>query len=194
MKITKQNSGRIKAALIFLTPIIVLIASTALFYSGFSPDGKTNNGILFEPPIELGDLDVSVSSGPLSKEFPGRWTIVHLLNDTCSEDCWKTLYSTRQVNVRLAKNSSRVVRYLLLTENTTLTEQDLEKLSFEYPMLNLGEVKLENLPQEAKDGMPYNPYILFDPLGNGVLMYDVRLPGGELLEDLKRLLQNSKVG
>tara|TARA_B100001146_G_scaffold218531_1_gene224427 strand:- start:20 stop:604 length:585 start_codon:yes stop_codon:yes gene_type:complete len=194
MKITKKNSGRIKAALIFLTPIIVLIASTALFYSGFSPDGKTNNGILFEPPIELGDLDVSVSSGPLSKEFPGRWTIVHLLNDKCSESCWKTLYSTRQVNVRLAKNSSRVVRYLLLTENTTLTEQDLEKLSFEYPMLNLGEVKLENLPQEAKDGMLYNPYILFDPLGNGVLMYDVRLPGGELLEDLKRLLQNSKVG
>jgi len=61
-------------------------------------------------------------------------------------------------------------------------------------MLNLGEVKFENLPHEAKDGLPYNPYILFDPLGNGVLMYDVRLPGGELLEDLKKLLQNSKVG
>ena len=41
MKISEQNSGRIKAAIIFLTPIIVLIASTALFYSGFSPTGKT---------------------------------------------------------------------------------------------------------------------------------------------------------
>ena len=194
MKITKQNSGRIKAALIFLTPIIVLIASTTLFYSGFSPDGKTNNGILFEPPIELGDLNFSVSAGPLTKEFPGRWTIVHLLDNECSENCWKTLYSTRQVNIRLAKNSSRVVRYLALTENAKLTEKDLEKLSSEYPMLNLGEVKFEDLPQEAKDGLPYNPYILFDPLGNGVLMYDVRLPGGELLEDLKKLLQNSKVG
>ena len=194
MKITKQNSGRIKAALIFLTPIIVLIASTTLFYSGFSPDGKTNNGILFEPPIELGDLNFSVSAGPLTKEFPGRWTIVHLLDNECSENCWKTLYSTRQVNIRLAKNSSRVVRYLALTENAKLTEKDLEKLSSEYPMLNLGEVKFEDLPQEAKDGLPYNPYILFDPLGNGVLMYDIRLPGGELLEDLKKLLQNSKVG
>ena len=194
MKITKQNSGRIKAALIFLTPIIVLIASTTLFYSGFSPDGKTNNGILFEPPIELGDLNFSVSAGPLTKEFPGRWTIVHLLDNECSENCWKTLYSTRQVNIRLAKNSSRVVRYLALTENAKLTEKDLEKLSSEYPMLNLGEVKFEDLPQEAKDGLPYNPYILFDPLGNGVLMYDIRLPGGELLEDLKKLLQNSQVG
>jgi hypothetical protein len=61
-------------------------------------------------------------------------------------------------------------------------------------MLNLGKVSLEDLSQEAKDGLPYNSYILFDPLGNGVLMYDVRLPGGELLEDLKKLLQNSKVG
>jgi|TARA_B110000263_G_scaffold147460_1_gene127878 hypothetical protein len=194
MTITKQNSSRIKAALIFLTPIIVLIASTALFYSGFSPDGKTNNGILFEPPVELSDLNFSVSSGPLAKEFPGIWTIVHLLNSECSENCWKTLYSTRQVNIRLAKNSSRVVRYLLLTENTKLTDKDLETLSAEYPLLNLGEIKFEDLPQEAKDGLPYNPYILFDPLGNGVLMYDVRLPGGELLEDLKKLLQNSKVG
>ena len=194
MNITKQNAGRIKAALIFLTPIIVLIASTAFFYSGFSPDGKTNNGILFEPPVELSDLNFSVSAGPLTKEFPGRWTIVHLLDNECSENCWKTLYSTRQVNIRLAKNSSRVVRYLALTENANLTEKDLEKLTSEYPRLNLGEVKFEDLPQEAKDGLPYNPYILFDPLGNGVLMYDVRLPGGELLEDLKKLLQNSQVG
>ena len=194
MSITKQNSGRIKAALIFLTPIIVLIASTAFFYSGFSPDGKTNNGILFEPPVELSDLNFSVSAGPLTKEFPGRWVIVHLLDNECFENCWKTLYSTRQVNIRLAKNSSRVVRYLALTENANLTEKDLEKLSSEYPLLNLGEVKFEDLPQEAKDGLPYNPYILFDPLGNGVLMYDVRLPGGELLEDLKKLLQISQVG
>ena len=139
-------------------------------------------------------MNFSVSAGPLTKEFPGRWVIVHLLDNECSENCWKTLYSTRQVNIRLAKNSSRVVRYLALTENANLTEKDLEKLSSEYPLLNLGEVKFEDLPQEAKDGLPYNPYILFDPLGNGVLMYDVRLPGGELLEDLKKLLQNSQVG
>ncbi len=194
MKTTKQTSGRLKAALIFLTPIIVLIASTVLFYSGFSPDGKTNNGMLLEPPIELNELNASASSGPINKNFPGRWIIVHILNGACEENCWKTLYSTRQVNIRLGKNSARVVRYLLLTQNAKLTDSDAERLSSEYPMLNLGKVSLEDLSQEAKDGLPYNSYILFDPLGNGVLMYDVRLPGGELLEDLKKLLQNSKVG
>lgn len=194
MKITKQNSGRIKAATIFLTPILVLIASTALFYSGFSPDGKTNNGTLVDPPLELKLLNVNVDSGPLLNEFPGRWTIVHLLNGDCKESCWKTLYSTRQVNTRLSKDSSRVVRYLLLTSNANLGDDDYRKLEEEYPLLNIGTVRLEDIPERASKVLDNSPYILFDPLGNGVLIYDVRLPGGELLEDLKKLLRNSQVG
>jgi hypothetical protein len=37
-------------------------------------------------------------------------------------------------------------------------------------------------------------YMLFDPLGNGILIYSPELPGGELLQDLKKVLQNSKIG
>lgn len=194
MKISEQNSGRIKAAIIFLTPIIVIIASTALFYSGFSPTGKTNNGALLSPPLDLSSLQVEVSEGPLLDEFPGRWTIVHLLDGSCAENCWKTLYSARQVNIRLAKNSARVVRYLLLNDNSELSESDRARIAEEYPLLKLGKYNSDDLPEKVKSSFPYGPYILFDPLGNGVLKYDVRLPGGELLQDLKKLLTNSKVG
>lgn len=194
MKISEQNSGRIKAAIIFLAPIIVLLASTALFYSGFSPTGKTNNGALLSPPIDLSSLQVKVSEGPLINEFPGRWTIVHLLDGSCNENCWKTLYSTRQVNIRLAKNSARVVRYLLLNDESQLSESDRSRISEEYPLLKLGKYNSDDLPKRVRDSFPFGPYILFDPLGNGVLKYDVRLPGGELLQDLKKLLSNSKVG
>jgi len=45
------------------------------------------------------------------------------------------------------------------------------------------------LSKENKDS-----YILFDPLGNGILLYSPGLPGGELLEDLKKVLKNSKIG
>ena len=43
---------------------------------------------------------------------------------------------------------------------------------------------------------PFNDefYILFDPLGNGILIYDSSLPSGELLKDIKKVLQNSKIG
>ena len=53
MALNKKNYGRIIAAAIFLTPILVLFASTAFYYSGYSPDGTVNKGTLLEIPIEL---------------------------------------------------------------------------------------------------------------------------------------------
>jgi hypothetical protein len=94
----------------------------------------------------------------------------------------------------LAKNSARVVRYLLLNDNSELSESDRARIAEEYPLLKLGKYNSDDLPEKVKSSFRYGPYILFDPLGNGVLKYDVRLPGGELLQDLKKLLTNSKVG
>ena len=54
----KEKNQRYKAFIIFLTPIVVVIASTLFFYSGYSPDGRTNNGQLVEPPIELSSLEI----------------------------------------------------------------------------------------------------------------------------------------
>ena len=72
----KERNQKYKAAIIFLTPILVVIASTLLFYVGYSPEGRTNNGELIEPPIDLATLKIEgVNNG-----FPGRWTIIHFLN------------------------------------------------------------------------------------------------------------------
>ena len=43
--------------LIFLTPILVILSSTAWYYSGASlPEGRVNNGQLLSPPIDVGEL------------------------------------------------------------------------------------------------------------------------------------------
>ena len=88
MIISKQNSGRLVASLIFLTPIIVLFASSAMFYSGYSPQGTVNKGTLLDEPIELGELKLDVVSGPLKEEFPGKWSIVQFVSGDCTEKCW----------------------------------------------------------------------------------------------------------
>ena len=121
MRISKQNSGRVIASLIFLTPIIVLISSSALFYSGYTPDGTVNKGTLLSEPIQLSELKLDVKSGPLKDEFPGKWSIVQFVSGDCQKKCWETLYSSRQINIRLAKDSSRVVRYLITVSYTHLT-------------------------------------------------------------------------
>ena len=194
MKISKQNSGRIIASLIFLTPIIVLLSSSAMFYSGYTPEGTVNKGTLLSEPIELSNLKMEINSGPLKEEFPGKWSIVQFVSGDCTEKCWDTLYSSRQINIRLAKDSDRVVRYLINVGNNNLTAASLEKISDEYPRLNIGGIESALLPLSVEEKLKDSPYILFDPLGNGILIYDSTLPSGELLKDLKKVLQNSKIG
>ena len=194
MKINKQNSGRVIASLIFLTPIIVLISSSALFYSGYTPDGTVNKGTLLSEPIQLSELRLEVDSGPLQDEFPGKWSIVQFVSGDCQEKCWETLYSSRQINIRLAKDSSRVVRYLINIGKNNLSTESLEKISEEYPLLNIGNIESNFVPAPISERLKDSPYILFDPLGNGILIYDSSLPSGELLKDIKKVLQNSKIG
>ena len=194
MIISKQNSGRLVASLIFLTPIIVLFASSAMFYSGYSPQGTVNKGTLLDEPIELGELKLDVVSGPLKEEFPGKWSIVQFVSGDCTEKCWETLYSSRQINIRLAKNSDRVVRYLINVGTNNLSNQSIERISEEYPLLNTGIIDSDLVPSSVTKKLQDSPYILFDPLGNGILIYDSTLPSGELLEDIKKVLQNSKIG
>ena len=194
MKISKQNSGRLIASLIFLTPIIVLISSSAMFYSGYTPEGTVNKGTLLPEPIQLTELRLAVDSGPLKDEFPGKWSIVQFVSGDCNEKCWDTLYSSRQINIRLSKDSDRVTRYLINIGANNLSKGSLDKISEEYPLLNLGSIDLDLVPLPITDKLQDSPYILFDPLGNGILIYDSTLPSGELLKDIKKVLQNSKIG
>ena len=194
MTLSKKNYGRIVAAAIFLTPILILFLSTAFYYSGYSPEGTVNKGTLLEKPIELKNLKLTVGSGPLENEFPGKWSIVQFVNGDCTEKCFQTLYSSRQINIRLAKDSGRVVRYLISLDSSKLSEVSLLKIKTEYPLLHLGLIESNNLPQEVLNKLQDSPYLLIDPLGNGILLYDLNLPSGELLKDLKKLLQNSKIG
>ena len=194
MKISKQNSGRIIASLIFLTPIIVLLSSSAMFYSGYTPEGTVNKGTLLSEPIQLSNLKLKVTSGPLEDEFPGKWSIVQFVSGDCTEKCWETLYSSRQINIRLAKNSDRVVRYLINIGENNLSSESINKIKDEYPLLNTGEINTDLVPTSIYKKLIDSPYILFDPLGNGILIYDSTLPSGELLQDIKKVLQNSKIG
>ena len=194
MKISKQNSGRIIASLIFLTPIIVLISSSAMFYSGYTPEGTVNKGTLLPEPVQLTELKLDVDSGPLQDEFPGKWSIVQFVSGDCKEKCWGTLYSSRQINIRLSKDSDRVARYLINIDGNKLSKESVERIVEEYPLLNIGKIDSDLVPLTVSERIQDSPYILFDPLGNGILIYDSTLPSGELLKDIKKVLQNSKIG
>ena len=60
--------------------------------------------------------------------------------------------------------------------------------------MKIHKIDKKNIPIKVLSKENKDSYILFDPLGNGILLYSPGLPGGELLEDLKKVLKNSKIG
>jgi hypothetical protein len=194
MNISKTNIQRLKALAIFLLPIFILVVSTFFFYAGKSPEGRTNNGLLIDPSIDLISLDIEIERGPLLGEFPGKWTVLHFIKSNCNQSCWDSLYKSRQVNIRLSKDGNRMARYLIKIDKASLNKDDILRMRDEYPRLFLGHMSSKDFPVSLKPSFEKGFYILFDPLGNGFMIYDSSLPGGELLEDLKKLLRNSKIG
>ena len=55
-----QNRGFYIALTIFMTPILVITLSTAWYYLGFGPKAKVNYGVLLEPSLYLGELDLEL--------------------------------------------------------------------------------------------------------------------------------------
>ena len=79
-------------------------------------------------------------------------------------------------------------------DKNNLSKESIIKIEEEYPLLNTGKINSDLVPLAISNKLKDSPYILFDPLGNGILIYDSTLPSGELLQDIKKVLQNSKIG
>ena len=192
-----MNKGFITALLIFLTPIIVITVSTVWYYSGYGPEEKVNYGRLLSDPIDVGTLDLELDYQNLNVDSMERkWMLVHFINDACLESCADLIYVARQVNVLLARQQTRVKRYIAAPIEV---KPKLENFFTTYQDLNFIEVKDQSttIQEFKKNGIdPFDQPNMFviDPIGNIILHYSGEVDGKKLLADLKKLLGASKIG
>ena len=192
-----MNKGFITALLIFLTPIIVITVSTVWYYSGYGPDEKVNYGRLLSDPIDVGTLDLELDYQNLNVDSMERkWMLVHFINDACLESCADLIYVARQVNVLLARQQTRVKRYIAAPievkpklENFFTTYQDLNFIEVKDQSTTIQEFKKNGIDPFAQPNM-----FVIDPIGNIILHYSGEVDGKKLLADLKKLLGASKIG
>ena len=192
-----MNKGFITALLIFLTPIIVITVSTVWYYSGYGPEEKVNYGRLLSDPIDVGTLDLELDYQNLNVESMERkWMLVHFINDACLESCADLIYVARQVNVLLARQQTRVKRYIAAPievkpklENFFTTYQDLNFIEVKDQSTTIQEFKKNGIDPFAQPNM-----FVIDPIGNIILHYSGKVDGKKLLADLKKLLGASKIG
>ena len=192
-----MNKGFITALLIFLTPIIVITVSTVWYYSGYGPEEKVNYGRLLSEPIDVGTLDLELDYQNLNVDSMERkWMLVHFINDACLESCADLIYVARQVNVLLARQQTRVKRYIAAPlevkpklENFFTTYQDLNFIEVKDQSTTIQEFKKNGIDPFAQPNM-----FVIDPIGNIILHYSGEVDGKKLLADLKKLLGASKIG
>ena len=192
-----MNKGFITAFLIFLTPIIVITVSTVWYYSGYGPEEKVNYGRLLSEPIDVGTLDLELDYQNLNVDSMERkWMLVHFINDACLESCADLIYVARQVNVLLARQQTRVKRYIAAPlkvkpklENFFTTYQDLNFIEIKDQSKTVREFKKSGIDPFAQPNM-----FVIDPIGNIILHYSGEVDGKKLLADLKKLLGASKIG
>ena len=192
-----MNKGFITALLIFLTPIIVITVSTVWYYSGYGPEEKVNYGRLLSEPIDVGILDLELDYQNLNVDSMERkWMLVHFINDACLESCADLIYVARQVNVLLARQQTRVKRYIAAPLEV---KPKLENFFTTYPDLNFIEVKdqsttIQEFKKNGIDPFAQPNMFVIDPIGNIILHYSGEVDGKKLLADLKKLLGASKIG
>ena len=180
--------NKILAAIILLTPIAIVVASSIIFSAGISPTNTNNNGVFFKDYFNFEQF--SIKEGNEKFKFSdGKWVLsVYVTN---IEKAKESIYLMRQLNVALNRDIYKVKRVAFFSNK--LVEQDLDELLKEYPRtskLNDENGMLLNVLQRNSsiDMNIENPIFIIDPYGRAVMFFPPGIDPKKILKDLKVLI------
>jgi len=187
----KDTPGRIQLFLISLVFFGPLILAAWLYFSGtgFQPMGRTNHGELLEPFLNIRDR---LPESPIHAHNEGHWLLVYAEDGSCDETCEHALYALRQSRLMLGPEMERLVRVFLHGERAVDTVFIAEQHAGLVAMQDnrLSELLTDKTPARLRAGGFY----LVDPLGNLVMYFRPDIDPGEMVEDIKHLLELSRIG
>ena len=186
-----RRAGRrqlILIAAVFLGPLAV--AAWLYFQGGaLQPAGRTNHGALLEPIVRLTD---ALPDSPLHEHNDGHWVLLYANAGACDEPCEFSLYTLRQSRLMLGKEMERLVRVFLHGD----TAPDTVFLADEHNgLVTLQDSGLTDLLDKNKPAtLTAGGYFLIDPLGNLVMYFQPDIDPSAMVEDIKHLLEFSRIG
>lgn len=191
----QTRRGRRIAFLLFAVGFGPMIIATIMFYTGWmNPEGRSNNGILVQPPVAVSQFNLVNAEGqPLADRFgpqkeEATWMMLVVSGGICGDACQQQVYLARQVNTALGKNQDRMQRAAYL-------EQPPKDLSGypDMPLLQIGNGKSPRWPGNVDIERTPQIYVI-DPFGNIMMRYGPGHTGKAMLEDLKHLMKISHIG
>ena len=191
MTANKTTKGRVQLLLVAAVFLGPLAFATWLYFGGqgLTPDGRTNNGALLEPIINLTE---ALPESPLHVPTDGRWSLIYANSAACDEACEYSLYTLRQSRLMLGKEMDRLLRVFLhgATAPDTVLLADEHQGLITLQDSNLSDLLDNKKPTDLEPG----GYFLVDPLGNLVLYFRPDIEPSAMVEDIKHLLELSRIG
>jgi len=187
----RRKRGRLQFILIAALFLGPLAFAAWLYFSGaaLQPAGRTNHGALLEPIASLAD---ALPDSGIHDYNDGHWLLVYVDEDACDADCESALYRLRQSRLMLGKEMDRVVRVFLHGE----TPPDTVFLAEEHAgLVTLSDhPTAEFLDNRKPVDLAGGGLYLVDPLGNLVMYFRPDIDPADMVDDIKRLLDLSRIG
>jgi hypothetical protein len=190
--VTEQLSrgGRLQLSIIALVFFGPLILATWMYTTGrLTPASSTNSGALLDPVVNIGDT-LPESTALAATE--AAWHLVYINEGVCDDECTAALYRLRQVRLMLGNDMDRVDRLFLhgqsLPDKVLLDEQHRGLITTSDR--GLGKLLQERRPKALLPGGIF----LVDPLSNLIMYFSPDIEPGDMVDDLKHLLELSRIG
>ena len=191
------TSSRIKLlamAALFFAPFFV----AAVLYFGpedWKPSGHTAHGQLLDPARPVPALDYRLADGE-AEAFDELWTLLHIAESACQDDCQHRLWQTRQMRTLLHRRRARLQRGILVAQNEDPAAlwQQLQEQHPRLKVISLSDEQRAQFDAWLGDLAVKDPVLLIDPLGNFLMYYGDELPLKGMHSDIKRVLKLSNIG
>jgi cytochrome oxidase Cu insertion factor (SCO1/SenC/PrrC family) len=169
-------------AAVFFGPFV---AAALMHAFGWQPGGYVNRGELLSPPLPLPPFEATMLGVRAPAPQAGRWTVLIVSDDGCSDACARALDDTRRVLDLLGHDRDRMQRVLV-----ALTRLDADAIANQPDLIGLDTSKTTNPELRAPFAAATAGTVLVaDPRRNVILRYKPGQDAKDLLEDLKRLLK-----
>lgn len=160
----------------------MLLAGAMYKWQFWVPESRVYHGELIGDGHTREDLGVSVDES--------RWQLLVTAPTDCASDCQQLVYTARQIQIALNRESLRVSHALASGE--PVNGAYLATLNEQYPQLGRHPLARERY-QAFTENLAPSLWII-DPMGHVVLRYSTEHNGRNILKDLLLLLKLSRIG
>lgn len=217
----QKKNGRWKLFAILTVCAAPLIASYITYYV-IKPEGRTNYGAILDPRqfpqpasltvvhTEQAEQEEQAEQAPQVQQAPqtqptpeekkvtladlkGKWLMVQVDSGACATACQKKQYDMRQLRTAQGKESDRIERVWLTTDDVAVDPKLLVGIEGTHIIkADLGILE-KWLPVDAGTTIQEHIYLI-DPLGNLMMRYPKEADANKIKKDLSKLLKASAIG